>query len=293
MAFRWMGLHAGETAPLDRGQLERGLQYTSGRECLPLPLCIGQLLKIHEERGPGEIAGFYMLKGGAPCVLDAYLDFLRRFIVEQQLPDLFLFVPTEENGQSAIDRITLAKNSALSAPGGGSRRGDRARSSRCRRRRQRGPTQDRSGSGLSRQRTRRPGSRPGLAGFVEQIAALPRMREPRDCPRVIVIGDFFTRFSPFFMDGVRDLYAGHGIILKPVDMTDLLHYHTYYGVAETARGWGMKPGGLALAKACSRMFQRDGKQYLQHWLAYQAGETDRGRLPEPVCEDRPARGRPQ
>ena len=82
------------------------------------------------------------------------------------------------------------------------------------------------------------------------------------------MGDFFTRFSPFFMDGVRDLYSGQGIILKPVDMTDLLHYHTYYGVADAASGWGMKPGGLALAKACSRMFQQDGKQYLQHWLAY-------------------------
>jgi predicted nucleotide-binding protein (sugar kinase/HSP70/actin superfamily) len=85
---------------------------------------------------------------------------------------------------------------------------------------------------------------------------------------VIVIGDFFTRFSPFFMDGVRDLYTGHGIILKPVDMADLLNYHTYYGVADAASEWGMKPGGLALAKACSRMFQRVGKQYLQHWLAY-------------------------
>ena len=112
MAFRWAGLHTGEIAPLDRTQLERGLQYTSGRECLPLPLCIGQMLKINESRKPGEIAGFYMLKGGAPCVLDAYLDFLRRFIAEQRLPDLFLFAPTEENGQSAMDRMTLAKNSA-------------------------------------------------------------------------------------------------------------------------------------------------------------------------------------
>ena len=50
MAFRWMGLHAGELTTLDRNQLERGLQHTSGRECLPLPLCIGQLLKINEQR---------------------------------------------------------------------------------------------------------------------------------------------------------------------------------------------------------------------------------------------------
>jgi predicted CoA-substrate-specific enzyme activase len=268
MAFRWMGLHTGRIASLDRGQLERGLQYASGRECLPLPLCIGQLLKIDEERGPGEIAGFYMLEGGAPCVLDAYLDYLRRFIEEQQIPDLFLFVPTEENGQSAIDRINLAKHTALTLlvadiiveiehvlrVVGGRGSVDRLRLD----------WQHFAAAADSEARFRSE-----LPGFVGRIAALPRTRDSRDCPRVVVIGDFFTRFSPFFMDGVRDLYAEKGIILKPVDVTDLLFYHTYYPVAETAREWGMKPGGLALAKACSRIFQRDGKQYLQHWLAYQ------------------------
>jgi hypothetical protein len=32
----------------------------------------------------------------------------------------------------------------------------------------------------------------------------------------------------------------------------------------------MKPGSLAFAKACTRIFQPDGKQYLQQWLSYQA-----------------------
>lgn len=268
MAFRWMGLHTGVIAPLDRGQLERGLQYTSGRECLPLPLCIGQLLKINEERGPNEIAGFYMLEGGAPCVLDAYLDYLRRFIKEQQLPDLFLFVPTQENGQSAIDRITLAKHSALALLVADLLVeiehvlrvvGARGSVDQLRQEWQRFVAAADSEGRF----------KADLPGFVGEIAALPRTREPRACPRVVVIGDFFTRFNPFFMDGVRDLYSGQGIILKPVDMTDLLLYHTYYPVAETAREWGMKPGGLALAKACSRIFQKDGKQHLQHWLAYQ------------------------
>jgi predicted CoA-substrate-specific enzyme activase len=280
MAFRWVGLHTGEIAPLDRNQLERGLQHTSGRECLPLPLCVGQLLKINEERARGEIAGFYMLEGGAPCVLDAYLDYLRRFIVEQQLPDLFLFVPTEENGQSTIDKITLAKHTALTLlvadllveiehvlrVVGAEGSVDQLRQEWQR-------FVAAAGSEARFQA--------GLPEFVERIAALPRTREPRACPRVVVIGDFFTRFSPFFMDGVRDLYSGLGIILKPVDVTDLLLYHTYYPVAETAREWGMKPGGLALAKACARIFQRDGKQYLQHWLAYQVGrrvEEDYRRL---------------
>ncbi len=266
MAFRWAGLHTGEIVPLDRTQLERGLQYTSGRECLPLPLCIGQMLKIHGSRKPGEIAGFYMLKGGAPCVLDAYLGFLRRFIEEQQLPDLFLFAPTDENGQSSMDRMALAKYSAQTLivadlvveiehvlrVVGAEGSVDRLKQ---------------LWAGLaavdSEDRLQK-----ALPRFVGQIAALPRAREPRACPKVLVMGDFFTRFSPFFMDGVRDLYTKHGVILKPVDMTDLLHYHTYYGVADAASGWGMKPGGLALAKAFSRIFQQDGKQYLQHLFAY-------------------------
>jgi predicted nucleotide-binding protein (sugar kinase/HSP70/actin superfamily) len=32
----------------------------------------------------------------------------------------------------------------------------------------------------------------------------------------------------------------------------------------------MKPGGLALAKACTRLFRPDGKQYLERWFSYQA-----------------------
>ena len=94
-----------------------------------------------------------------------------------------------------------------------------------------------------------------LPAFVEHLAALPRTQDPMTCPRVVVTGDFFTRFSPFFMDGVRDLYAARGIILKPVDLSDLFLYVAYDGLTQTANDWGMKPGGLALAKACTRVFE--------------------------------------
>jgi hypothetical protein len=47
-----------------------------------LPICIGQLLQVHEHRQAGEIAGFYMLQGGAPCVSDAYMGYFERFLAE-------------------------------------------------------------------------------------------------------------------------------------------------------------------------------------------------------------------
>ena len=269
LTIRWLGMHAGAAVPLDRRQLERGLHHTSGRECLPLPLSIGQILHVHEHREAGEIVGFYSVRGGAPCVSDSYTGYFERFIAGQRLPDLFLVNAAAENDYLGFDALTLAKNLSpavlladilveidhvLRVAGAD---GSVARF------REEWLRFAAASSSLDQFHA-------GLPGFVDRLAALPRRRDPRACPRVVVTGDFFTRFSPFFMEGVRELYAARGIILKPVDLSDLFLYVTYDGAAGTANTWGMKPGSLAFAKACTRIFQPDGKQYLQQWLGYQA-----------------------
>jgi len=269
MAARWMGLHTGPVTPPGRSQLERGLQYTSGRECLPLPICIGQLLELHERRQPGEIAGFYMVRGGAPCVMDAYYGYLERFIAEQRWPDVFLVDPQPANDYLGVGESTLAQNlspaitvadimgeieqvlQVAGKPGSVEQLREDWKQFVSR-----ATTLDQFHA--------------ELPSFVDQLALLPLARDPLTCPRVVVTGDFFTRFSPFFMEGVPDLYASRGIILKPVDLSDLFLYFAYNGVATTATAWNMKPGGLALAKACTRIFKPDGRQYLQQWLTYQA-----------------------
>jgi predicted CoA-substrate-specific enzyme activase len=269
LSMRWLGLHAGESPPLGRAQLDRGLRHTSGRECLPLPVCIGQILQVHERRKPGEIVGYYSVRGGAPCVSDAYLGYFERFIAEERLADLFLVNAAAENDYLGFDETTLARNVSpaiiiadllveidhvlrvVGEPG----------SLRL--------FQDvwaRFAAGAATLDE----FNAALPAFVGLLDAIPRTRDPQACPRVVVTGDFFTRFNPFFMEGVRDLYAARGIILKPVDLADLVLYGAYDGIAGTANTWGMKPGNLALAKACTRIFQPDGKQYLQSWLAYQA-----------------------
>lgn len=268
LAMRWLGLHPGSVAPLARTQLERGLRHTSGRECLPLPLCIGQILQIHEQRSPGEIAGFYTVRGGAPCVSDAYEGYFERFIAEQQLPDLFVLNAAAENDYLGFRSEKLSRHvgpaivladilvemdnvlRVVGAPGS-------VESFQAAWRH----AADTAGS-LDEFNAR-------LPALARQLASLPRTREPKECPRVVVTGDFFTRFSSFFIDGVRDLYAARGIILKPVDLSDFVLYGAYDSVAGTANTWGLKPGNLAFAKACTRIFQPDGKQYLQSWLAYQ------------------------
>jgi predicted CoA-substrate-specific enzyme activase len=269
LAMHWLGLHPGRVAPLTRTQLNRGLRHTSGRECLPLPLCVGEILQIHEKRDPGEIIGFYTVRGGAPCVSDAYEGYFERLIAEHHLPDIFVLNASAENDYLGFSAETLARHvgpaivladilveidhvlRVVGAPGTVKRfQKEWLRFA---------ATSDSLDEFNSR-----------LPALVRRIAALPRTRDPQTCPRVVVTGDFFTRFSPFFFEGVREIYAARGIILKPVDLADLMLYGAYDGIAGAATNWGMKPGGLALAKACTRIFQPDGKQYLQSWLAYQA-----------------------
>ena len=220
MAAGWLGLHAGDMFAIDRSQLDLGLQSTSGRECLPLPLCIGQLLKIHQNRQPREIVGFYMVRGGAPCVSEAYMGYFDRFIVEHQLSDVFLIDPGPDNDYLGFDPASLAKHLApailiadilveidyvlrvVGAPGS---------IAQFQQEWQRLTSTAHTLDEFHSQ----------LPALVERLAALPRTRDPMTCPRVVVTGDFFTRFSPFFMNDVRDLYAEQGIILKPVDLSDL------------------------------------------------------------------------
>ncbi len=269
MVARWLGLHPNDVIPLDRSQLERGLQYTSGRECLPLPICVGQLLQALERRQPGEVVGFFMVRGGAPCVVDSYMGYFERLLAVQQFPDVFMFDLRKENDYGGFDlaELTRALSAAIpvadilveiehvlrvvDADGGVDQL------------RQHWEQFAATAASLGQFHA-------GLPGFIDRLAALPRTRDPLSCPRVAVTGDFFTRFSPFFMEGIAELYAKRGIILKPVDVSELVLYAAYRDVAGAAQSWGLKPGGRAFAKACTRVFQPDGKQYLQQWLSYEA-----------------------
>ncbi len=268
MAARWLGLQTGEVLPLDRAQLERGLQHTSGRECLPLPICLGQLLDIYERRPAGEITGFFMLRGGAPCVVDCYMGYFERFIAEQRLSDVFLISPQPGNSYCGFPEAALTQALSAVIPvadilveiehvlrvvgAGASLDQLRAEWERF--------------VGAAEALDRFQAELPALA---DRVSLLSRTRDPNTCPRVVVTGDFFTRFNPFFMEGVAELYSKHGIVLKPVDLSDLFLYGAFNRVAGAAGNWGMKPGGLAFAKACTRIFQPDGKQYLKEWLSYQ------------------------
>jgi predicted nucleotide-binding protein (sugar kinase/HSP70/actin superfamily) len=277
MAVRWLGLHPGEGLPLGRRQLETGLRYTSGRECLPLPICVGQILEVAERRQKGEIAGFTMLRGGAPCVIDSYAGYLERFIARQDLRDLFVLFPTEENDYCGIGPQKLTEyfapalgladllvevEQSLRVVGGAEGVA-----------RLREVWHEYSEKARSLEEFR-----DSLPGLIDELARIPRSKDPASCPRVLVTGDFFTRFSPFFMEGVPEMYAAHGIILKPADLGELVLYAVYDTMSGMARQWDLEPGYAALARSCFGILRPEGRQYLEQWKGYQMVRAQEHRL---------------
>jgi len=267
LGARRLGLNVGPALELSRAQLERGLQHASGRECLPLPICLGQMLEAHNGRKPGEVVVFYMFAGGAPCVVDCYVEYLRQFIRDHQLKDLFIFDPRGGNelyglslariGQMVVPLITLADlfvemEQALRVVG---QADGPERLKACWERHivREGST------GLTNH---------DLAALIDDIASIPHT-DPVARARVVVTGDFFLRFNPCFMEGVHEKYARNGIILVPVGLNELVLYSLYSSMADNARDWNLPPDSArAVALAFARFYQPKGKDYLSNWARY-------------------------
>ncbi|MHC5110904.1 MAG: BadF/BadG/BcrA/BcrD ATPase family protein, partial [Planctomycetota bacterium] len=252
LAGRWLGLNVKPPIDLNRGHLERGLRHTTGRECLPLPITIGQMLEANERRAPGEIQAFHMLSGGEPCVVTCYADFFRRFVRDKRLNNVLIFDPGPDNGYCGLNSwkmeqmltpaMTLADlfvemEHSLHVVG-------------CPRSREqlRACWDEYVCSAGS------PGElRGGLETIADRVGAISH-GDPTHCPKVVVTGDFFTRFNALFIEGIHELHASHGIILIPADLNEQFKYGAYSRMAAASEAWGVTPDSLqATASACLRV----------------------------------------
>lgn len=267
MAFRWMGYQAPEGIGLSVDQLNLGLQFTSGSECLPFPIHLGQLLTIYKQKKEGEIIGFYMIPGGEPCVITAYFDILEKFIEEHQLEDVFLFAPHESNDYYKMSKFGLFRHfpfaisladimieihNVLETVG------------------ENGSTAllNKYWEELMADTNNHKAFHKQLSNFIDQISSIPIKDNPKNYPKVVVTGDFFVRFDPFFFKGLLKKYADKGIILKPVDLSELLLYPAYDDLQIYGEDINTSPNTKrALLKAVVLCKKKSSRKYIENWLA--------------------------
>jgi predicted nucleotide-binding protein (sugar kinase/HSP70/actin superfamily) len=98
-AFRALGLDADITPPSDHRTRELGARYTSGDECYPAKVTIGDFMKLLEQPGtdPAQVA-LFMPTADGPCRFGQYTPYLRSILAKNGYPHTEVIAPSSNDG---------------------------------------------------------------------------------------------------------------------------------------------------------------------------------------------------
>jgi predicted nucleotide-binding protein (sugar kinase/HSP70/actin superfamily) len=105
-AFRWLGVQAQTTPPSDERTRELGAKYTSGDECYPAKVTVGDFLRVIEQPGfDAQNAAFFMPTADGPCRFGQYAPFLRKVLNEAGYGRAQVLSPSSLNGYEDLGEI--------------------------------------------------------------------------------------------------------------------------------------------------------------------------------------------
>jgi predicted nucleotide-binding protein (sugar kinase/HSP70/actin superfamily) len=104
-ALRSLGIDAVVSPPSDERTLELASQFTTGEECLPQRITLGNFLKIITDASfQPEKTAFFMPTSSGPCRFGQYAPFLKKILNELGCSDALVFSPTSSDGYEGIAR---------------------------------------------------------------------------------------------------------------------------------------------------------------------------------------------
>ncbi|UJG40122.1 MAG: acyl-CoA dehydratase activase [Candidatus Heimdallarchaeum aukensis] len=260
--FSLLGYNTGKVTDIRLDYPVTGLQYSSGKECIPLAVVLGHILHLVKQRKPGEVIGYYMIRGGSPCAVYSYFHYIERFLKENKIEDVFVFrfdYLTNFMDTSLLDvmryfpqTLIIADlmneiESALHVVGD-----------------EKGLEQLHSywKEYLTEANTLKKYKKL-VPKLVEKIASIERKGDPKTYSKVLISGDFYVRFSPFFIGELRDMYKVHDIIVKSHDLWELVLYSVYSTKIAIAQRWKKGPNKFStLIYAFSKIFDKRAQTYL-------------------------------
>lgn len=108
-ALRWMGVEAAPTPPSDARTLELGGKYTSGDECFPAKITMGDFIKVVEHPGfDPDHTVFFMGTTDGPCRFGQYAECLKKVLRGAGHPDVHILSSHGEHGYSDFQEFDNA-----------------------------------------------------------------------------------------------------------------------------------------------------------------------------------------
>ncbi len=106
--FRGMGIRASALPPADEEALGLGKGNATCKECLPLLLTTGSLLKyLKHRKNDKELVIYFMTTASGPCRFGQYSVFINNLIAKLKIENVALFSLTAENSYTDIDEEHL------------------------------------------------------------------------------------------------------------------------------------------------------------------------------------------
>lgn len=105
--FKWLGIDARPTPPSDARTRELGGKYTTGDECYPAKVTVGDFLRVIEMPGfdPKKTV-FFMPTADGPCRFGQYSPFLQKVLNTIGYADVQILSPTSKNGYSDLGNVS-------------------------------------------------------------------------------------------------------------------------------------------------------------------------------------------
>jgi len=102
-AFRAIGLDAEPTPPSDHRTRELGARYTSGDECYPAKVTVGDFMKLLEDTAvdPARIA-LFMPTAEGPCRFGQYAPYLRHVLDSNGYQAVQILSPSSKNSYDGL-----------------------------------------------------------------------------------------------------------------------------------------------------------------------------------------------
>lgn len=225
-AFRHAGIDAVAAPPPGRQELSLGKTVTTCKECLPLLLTVGSLLR-HLNGTRHERHLFYFMPGSdGPCRFGQYQVFLEHYLKKHRITDVSILGVSCDNGYAGLSRrfsrrawqaLCIADGlDELEAtlrvlaldPAAALNRLEEAK--------------DRIFSSLAKDSRSR--LLKVLGQEMDEVARFPRRVERSDALHINLVGEIYVRHDGFSRQNLVERLAERGIVVHTATFVEWLHY---------------------------------------------------------------------
>jgi len=228
--FRYSGINSEALPVYDFDTLTLGRGNTSCKECLPLILTAGSLLRYCGSRlNPDEKTLFFMAEGTGPCRLGQYHIFLQNLIREKEIRNMGIYTLSDEDSYGGLgdeffirgwagtvisdilQNIFLALNALAENKELAVSIFEREKNSII--------------SSLGKDELKTVYKQ--LEASVLEISKISKIRPYREAPKIALIGEIFVRNDEFSRMDIIDRLCEKGMVVRVAPIGEYIHYSDY------------------------------------------------------------------